>query len=107
MTDSTAPAALIRRADLSEGRLKRRYAAEKRFRLYRLVAIFAALGILGLLIGTLTWDIIERLFALGGFSFSLSTAPLGFDLGVIRFYLRFNPGSFLGCGGGILLFRSL
>ena len=53
MTDSTAPAALIRRADLSEGRLKRRYAAEKRFRLYGLVAIFAALGILGLLIGTI------------------------------------------------------
>ncbi|WP_420345948.1 phosphate ABC transporter permease PstA [Pelagibius sp.] len=53
MTDSTAPAAALRRADLSEQRLGRRYAAEKRFRFYGLLAIFAALGILGLLIGTI------------------------------------------------------
>jgi len=53
MTESTAPAMAARRADLSEKRLKRRYAAERRFRLYGLSAIFAALGILGLLIGTI------------------------------------------------------
>ena len=43
----------MRRADLSEQRLKRRYAAEKRFRLYGVAAIGAALLILGLLIGTI------------------------------------------------------
>ena len=42
-----------RHAGLSEKRLKRRYAAERRFRLYGLSAILAALGILGLLIGTI------------------------------------------------------
>ena len=68
---------------------------------------FLLLLFLGLLIGTLTWDIIERLFAMGGIDFSLNTPPIGFDMGVIRFYLRFNPGSFFGCGGGIILFRSL
>ncbi|WP_422369234.1 phosphate ABC transporter permease PstA [Pelagibius sp.] len=56
MTDSTAPAAALRRADLSEERLKRRYAAEKRFRAYGLAAIFAALAILGILIGTIVWN---------------------------------------------------
>ncbi len=53
MTDSTAPAPLLRRADLSEARLKRRYAAEKRYRAYGLAAILAALAILLLLIGTI------------------------------------------------------
>ncbi len=53
MTESTVPAMITRRTDLSEKRLKRRYAAERRFRLYGLSAIFAALGILGLLIGTI------------------------------------------------------
>jgi len=53
MTDSTAPVPALRRADLSEQRLGRRYAAEKRFRAYGLLAIFAALAILGLLIGTI------------------------------------------------------
>lgn len=56
MTDSTAPMPALRRADLSEERLKRRYAAEKRFRAYGLTAIFAALAILGILIGTIVWN---------------------------------------------------
>jgi len=53
MTESTIPAPALRRADLSEARLSRRYAAERRFRIYGLSAIVAALGILGLLIGTI------------------------------------------------------
>jgi len=53
MTEGTLPAPALRRADLSEARLKRRYAAERRFRLYGLAAIFSALAILGLLIGTI------------------------------------------------------
>jgi len=53
MTESTLPAVAARRADLSEKRLKRRYAAERRFRLYGASAIGAALAILGLLIGTI------------------------------------------------------
>ncbi len=53
MTESTIPAPRLRRVDLSEARLRRRYAAERRFRLYGISAIVAALGILGLLIGTI------------------------------------------------------
>lgn len=62
---------------------------------------------LGLLIGTLSWDILERLAAAAGLPFSLSVGPVGFDLEVISFFIRFNPGTFLGAAGGILLFRSL
>ena len=40
----------IRRPDLSSARVKRRYAAEKRFRMYGLCAILAAVGMLGLLL---------------------------------------------------------
>ncbi|WP_193366705.1 phosphate ABC transporter permease PstA [Pelagibius marinus] len=53
MTESTIPTTTLRRVDLSEARLKRRYAAERRFRLYGIAAIVTALGILGLLIGTI------------------------------------------------------
>ena len=63
--------------------------------------------ILGLIIGTLTWGLLERLIALGGGNFSLNAGPVGFDLGVISLYIQFNPGSLLGAGGGVLLFRSL
>jgi len=62
---------------------------------------------LGLVIGTLTWEILEKLVALSGRSFSLGVGPVGFDLGAFSFYMRFNPGSLLGAGGGILLFRTL
>lgn len=50
MTEITAQPAVIRRPDLSAGRLKRRYAAERRFRFYGILAILAAVGMLGLLV---------------------------------------------------------
>ena len=62
---------------------------------------------LGLLVGTLAWDILERIFSQAGLPFSLSTGPIGFDIGVLSLYVRVNPGSFLGTAGSLLLFRSL
>ena len=50
MTDSIALSAPIRRPDLSEARLRRRYAAERRFRLYGLGAIGLAVLMLGILL---------------------------------------------------------
>jgi phosphate transport system permease protein len=51
MTDSIALSAVpIRRPDLSEARLRRRYAAERRFRLYGLGAIGLAVLMLGILL---------------------------------------------------------
>jgi len=50
MTDSIALKVPIRRPDLSEKRLRRRYAAERRFRLYGLGAIGLAVLMLGILL---------------------------------------------------------
>ncbi len=62
---------------------------------------------LGLIIGSLGWDILERLIGMGSPGFTLSTGPVGFDLGVISIYLKFNPGSLAGIAGSVLLFKSL
>jgi len=59
---------------------------------------------LGLLIGTLGWDLLESIIAMAGGSLKLQAGPLGFDLGVVSFYLRINPGSLVGCAGGVLFF---
>ena len=50
MTEAVADAPVIRRPDLSAARLGRRYAAERRFRLYGAIAILAAVAMLGLLL---------------------------------------------------------
>ena len=71
------------------------------------IGAFAMLIFLGLVIGTLAWVIVERIFAAAGLPFSLEAGPIGFDIGVLSVYLKVNPGSFLGAAAGILLFRSL
>ncbi len=53
MTELAAPQAMIRRPDLSQARIRRRYAAERRFRLYGIVAICLAIGFLGVLLSTI------------------------------------------------------
>ena len=53
MTETTTPAMLIRRPDLSPARLKRRYAAERRFHLYGILAVLIAVGMLGVLLATI------------------------------------------------------
>jgi len=50
MAEMTAPRAVIRRPDLSEARVRRRYAAERRFKLYGVLAIALAIGMLGVLL---------------------------------------------------------
>ena len=49
MTELAAPP-IVQRTDRSAARVKRRYAAERRFQLYGLIAISAAIGMLGLLL---------------------------------------------------------
>jgi phosphate transport system permease protein len=50
---STAEQAAVRRPDLSAARLRRRYAAERRFRLYGLLAVVVAVGMLAVLLGSI------------------------------------------------------
>jgi hypothetical protein len=63
--------------------------------------------LLGTLAGTLAWALFEALLTMGGFPLNLEAGPVGFDLYVVTFWLRVNPGSFLGLLGGGLLFRSI
>jgi phosphate transport system permease protein len=53
MTDLAAPAAPMRRPDLSQARLKKRHAAERRFRLYGILAVLIAAGMLGAMLVTI------------------------------------------------------
>lgn len=53
MTDVAARPMMLHRPDLSAERLRRRYAAERRFRLYGLAAVLVAAGMLGLLLGSI------------------------------------------------------
>jgi phosphate transport system permease protein len=46
----TARRAVLRQPDLSEARVRRRYAAERRFRMYGVIAIALAIGMLGILL---------------------------------------------------------
>lgn len=60
--------------------------------------------LLGLIIGTLAWGIIERLFAYAGLPFSLNAGPIGFDIGVLSVHMSVNPGSLIGLALGYRLF---
>jgi hypothetical protein len=52
--------------------------------------------VLGTIIGTLVWEIIERLLSLASVEIDLSVGPVGFDVEVLAIWLSFNPGSLLG-----------
>ena len=77
MTDITARPAVIRRPDLSAGRLKRRYAAERRFRFYGVLAILAAVGMLGLLVVSIVSN------AIPAFTQTFIAVEVNFDAGII------------------------
>ncbi|MBN2050094.1 MAG: hypothetical protein JW760_06590 [Spirochaetales bacterium] len=66
---------------------------------------FILLLFLGILAGTMIWELLERFIALSGHPLDLTVGPLGFDAGVLEVWLSLNPGSPLGGIAGYLLFR--
>lgn len=66
---------------------------------------FSIVILLGLLIGSLSWEVVELIIARSGLDLNLGTGPIGFDIGVLSLYVEFNPGSILGCIGGAIYFR--
>ncbi|MBN1835962.1 MAG: hypothetical protein JW820_08925 [Spirochaetales bacterium] len=60
---------------------------------------------LGFLIGSLAWEVLERVLGLFGVGLSLSAGPIGLDLSVLKVSLEVNPGTVLGVIGGVVLFR--
>lgn len=66
---------------------------------------FVLFMLLGLLIGSLAWEVFERILSRFGVGLSLGVGPVGFDISVLVLSLVINPGSLLGALGGALLFR--
>ena len=60
---------------------------------------------LGFLVGTLGWEVLERIVQRMGFELALGIGPVGFDLSVLSVFIKINPGTFIGILGGIFLFR--
>ncbi len=60
---------------------------------------------LGFLIGTLGWEVLERIVLQIGYELALGIGPVGFDLSVLSVFVKINPGTFIGVLGGIFLFR--
>ena len=60
---------------------------------------------LGFLIGSLAWEVFERILGLLGVGLSLAAGPVSLDLSVIAVAVQVNPGSIRGVIGGALLFR--
>ncbi|MBE3129246.1 MAG: hypothetical protein IMZ54_00845 [Acidobacteria bacterium] len=71
------------------------------------VSSFLVLGTLGALVGSLAWELAERIAANIGLHLDLSIGPIGFDLHVVALHFLVNPGTFLGLLGGFLIFRFL
>jgi hypothetical protein len=69
--------------------------------------LLTRLFVLCLLIGTLAWELVERLLELAGIALDLSVGPVGFDIEVIELWLTANPGTLIGILPAILLFRKL
>ncbi len=64
--------------------------------------------VLCVVLGTVAWELIERLGAyLDQAMPSLTAGPYGFDVGVLAVWIRFNPGSILALPAAALLLRRL
>jgi hypothetical protein len=63
--------------------------------------------LLGILIGTLGWEIFERILSHLDIPLSLKIDPIGFDLVVLSIKMMINPGTFIGLVGGIILFKTM
>jgi hypothetical protein len=73
----------------------------------RTLSSLVLLCVLGMLVGGLAWEVLERVASRLGLALELSIGPVGFDLSVISLSVRANPGTFLGLVGAVLLFRAL
>jgi hypothetical protein len=62
---------------------------------------------LGFLIGSLAWEVLERILSYMDIELALGIGPVGFDLSVFKLFVEVNPGTFVGVLGGIILFRLL
>ncbi len=69
---------------------------------------FFALCLFGMLIGSLSWEVIERIIrlapSLASFTLTIQEPIRLFDFYVISLYFRANPGTIIGLVCGVILF---
>ena len=68
---------------------------------------FLRVLVLCLVIGTLAWELVERLLELAGVSLDLSVGPVGFDIEVVALSVMANPGTLIAIVPAVLLFRRI
>ena len=72
------------------------------------IPAFIAFVLLGTLIGSLCWEVLERIIHLNpewsDFSLTLEKPLTIFDFYVLSISLRANPGTLLGSLGGLIIF---
>jgi len=68
---------------------------------------FLVLIFLGFLIGTLSWELLERILTNFNITLNWQIGPVGFDLRVLSFYIKFNPGSVVGIIAGLFVFVAI
>ncbi len=73
----------------------------------RTLPLLGRIAVFSMLVGTLAWELVERLLALSGISLSIGVGPIGFDIRVIALTLIANPGTIVGLVPAIVLFRKL
>ena len=71
------------------------------------VPVLTRLLLICLVIGTLAWELVERILELAGVGMDLSVGPVGFDIEVIVLSVMVNPGTLLGLIPAIILFRRM
>jgi hypothetical protein len=69
--------------------------------------VFLRILVLCLIVGTLAWELVERILLLMGIGVDLTVGPVGFDIEVIVFSIMANPGTLLGIVPAIALFRRM
>ncbi len=69
--------------------------------------VFMRVTILSMIVGTLAWELVERLVELAGGVLDLGVGPIGFDAEVLAVWIEVNPGTLLGIVPAIVLLRRL
>lgn len=69
--------------------------------------VFLRVFVLCLVIGTLAWELVERLLELAGVAVDLSVGPVGFDIEVVALSVMANPGTLVAIVPAVLLFRKI
>ncbi len=62
---------------------------------------------LGIISGTLFWELLMRILFMAGIALDLTAGPIGFDSGVLEIWLSVNPGTAAGAAAGWYLFTRI